>query len=173
MQHLIVVAHPLEQEDVRAAAVLTMLYPLWWATMPAMMKGYIDRVFARGFADEARGGVVRGLMDGKRCVLITLSGSPFSKLLENGEWKAMDTLQDAQMADAAREHRPQRWLCPAHEIDDYRDDENGSKDAAAEIHDLLLLPYVKSFDHKPTHTSGRQRTQVRIEFAAVKGAYPA
>jgi NAD(P)H dehydrogenase (quinone) len=30
------------QEDVRAAAVLTMVYPLWWATMPAMMKGYID-----------------------------------------------------------------------------------------------------------------------------------
>jgi NAD(P)H dehydrogenase (quinone) len=85
------------QEDVRAADVLTMIYPLWWATMPAMMKGYIDRVFARGFAYEARGGVVRGLMDGKRCVLITLSGSPLSKLLDNGEWEAIDTLQDAHI----------------------------------------------------------------------------
>ena len=89
------VAHA--QEDVRAAAVLTVVYPLWWATMPAMMKGYIDRVFARGFAYEARGGVVTGLMDGKRCILITLSGSPFSKLLESGEWKAIDTLQDAHI----------------------------------------------------------------------------
>jgi NAD(P)H dehydrogenase (quinone) len=85
------------QEDVRAAAVLTMVYPLWWATMPAMMKGYIDRVFARGFAYEARSGVVRGLMDGKRCILITLSGSPLSTLLDSGEWKAIDTLQDAHI----------------------------------------------------------------------------
>jgi hypothetical protein len=38
----------LAQEDPRAAAVLTVVYPLWWATMPAMMKGYIERVFARG-----------------------------------------------------------------------------------------------------------------------------
>ena len=85
------------QADVRTADVLTMIYPLWWATMPAMMKGYIDRVFARGFAYEAHSGVVRGLMDGKRCVLITLSGSPLSRLLDNGEWRAINTLQDAHI----------------------------------------------------------------------------
>jgi NAD(P)H dehydrogenase (quinone) len=85
------------QADVRAADALTMIYPLWWATMPAMMKGYIDRVFARGFAYEARSGVVKGLMGGKRCVLITLSGSPLSQLLDNGEWKAIDTLQDTHI----------------------------------------------------------------------------
>ena len=85
------------QEDLRGADVLTMIYPLWWATMPAMMKGYIDRVFARGFAYEARSGVVRGLMGGKRCVLITLSGSPMSKLLDSGEWKAISALQDAHI----------------------------------------------------------------------------
>jgi NAD(P)H dehydrogenase (quinone) len=85
------------QADVRAADALTIIYPLWWATMPAMMKGYIDRVFARGFAYEARNGVVQGLMGGKRCVLITLSGSPLSLLLDNGEWKAIDTLQDTHI----------------------------------------------------------------------------
>jgi NAD(P)H dehydrogenase (quinone) len=85
------------QQDVRTADALTMIYPLWWATMPAMMKGYIDRVFARGFAYEARDGVAKGLMQGKRCVLITLSGSPLSMLLDNGEWKAMGTLQDAHI----------------------------------------------------------------------------
>ena len=38
------------QGDIRAADILTVIYPLWWLSMPAMMKGYIDRVFARGFA---------------------------------------------------------------------------------------------------------------------------
>ena len=85
------------QQDVCSADALTVIYPLWWATMPAMMKGYIDRVFARGFAYEARDGVAKGLMGGKRCVLITLSGSPLSMLLDNGEWKAIDTLQDAHI----------------------------------------------------------------------------
>ena len=85
------------QEDVRDADALTVIYPLWWAAMPAMMKGYIDRVFARGFAYEAREGVAKGLMDGRGCILITLSGSPLSMLLDNGEWKAMDTLQDAHI----------------------------------------------------------------------------
>ena len=85
------------QQDVCNADALTVIYPLWWATMPAMMKGYIDRVFARGFAYEARDGVAKGLMDGKRCVLITLSGSPLSMLLDNCEWKAMDTLQDTHI----------------------------------------------------------------------------
>jgi NAD(P)H dehydrogenase (quinone) len=78
------------QQDARNAEALTVIYSLWWATMPAMMKGYIHRVLARGFAYEARDRVARGLMQGKRCVLITLSGSPLSMLLDNGEWKAMN-----------------------------------------------------------------------------------
>ena len=89
------VAHA--QNDLRAADALTMIYPLWWASMPAMMKGYIDRVFARGVVYEARSGVAHGLMDGKRCVVITLSGSPLSRLIDHGEWKAIDTLQDAHI----------------------------------------------------------------------------
>jgi NAD(P)H dehydrogenase (quinone) len=85
------------QADLELADVLTVAYPLWWATMPAMMKGYIDRVFARGFAYEARAGVGRGLMVGKRCVLITLSGAPLQPMVSNGEWQAVETLQDAHI----------------------------------------------------------------------------
>ena len=54
------------QDDVRAADVLTVVYPLWWMSMPAIMKGYIDRVFALGFAYEAENGTVRGLLSGKK-----------------------------------------------------------------------------------------------------------
>ena len=50
------------QEDIRDADVLTVIYPLWWLSMPAMMKGYVDRVFARGFAYESHGGIVHGLL---------------------------------------------------------------------------------------------------------------
>jgi len=87
--------------DVRAAqaavtecGALTVIYPLWWASMPAILKGYVNRVFARGFAYEGQGGATRGLLRGRSCVLVTLSGSPLTLLHDNGEWRAIRILQD-------------------------------------------------------------------------------
>jgi len=54
------------QEDIHSADALALLYPLWWMSMPAMMKGYIDRVFARGFAYESHDGIVHGLLSGRK-----------------------------------------------------------------------------------------------------------
>ena len=92
------------QRDVRDAEVLTAIYPLWWLSMPAIMKGYIDRVFARGFAYEPDEGVVRGLLTGKKCVLITLSGAPLTALAKDGRWSAVQALQDAHIFRSAGFH---------------------------------------------------------------------
>jgi NAD(P)H dehydrogenase (quinone) len=89
------------QDDIRTADVLTVLYPLWWLTMPAMMKGYIDRVFARGFAYESRDGVVHGLLSGKKAILITLSGAPLPLLVKSGNWNAVQVLQDTHIFRSA------------------------------------------------------------------------
>lgn len=35
-----------EQRHVSDAGAIAFFYPLWWAFMPAMMKGYIDRVLS-------------------------------------------------------------------------------------------------------------------------------
>ncbi|WOJ88722.1 NAD(P)H-dependent oxidoreductase [Methylocapsa polymorpha] len=89
------------QDDIRSADVLTVIYPLWWMSMPAMMKGYIDRVFARGFAYESHNGLVRGLLSGKKAVLITISGAPLRILIESGNWKAVEILQDTHIFRSA------------------------------------------------------------------------
>ncbi|MEJ0095105.1 MAG: NAD(P)H-dependent oxidoreductase [Methylocella sp.] len=91
----------LAQNEIRAADVLTVIYPLWWMSMPAMMKGYIDRVFARGFAYESNNGVVRGLLSGKKSVLITISGAPLPLLVESGKWDAVEVLQDTHIFRSA------------------------------------------------------------------------
>jgi NAD(P)H dehydrogenase (quinone) len=85
------------QAAVASADALTVIYPLWWATMPGILKGYVDRVFARGFAYEGSQGETRGLLSGKQCVLITLSGSPMAMLRETGDWGAIDQLQDSHI----------------------------------------------------------------------------
>ncbi len=85
------------QNDLRAADVLTVIYPLWWLSMPAIMKGFIDRIFARGFAYESDGGGVHGLLAGKKSVLITVSGAPLPFLVQSGGWNAVQVLQDSHV----------------------------------------------------------------------------
>ena len=89
------------QNDIRAADALTVIYPLWWLSMPAMMKGFIDRVFARGFAYESQNGVVHGLLSGRKAVLITISGAPLPLLVKSGNWNAVQVLQDTHIFRSA------------------------------------------------------------------------
>ena len=42
------------QEDIKWAEHLVLIYPVWWASFPALFKGFIDRVFTPGFAFKYR-----------------------------------------------------------------------------------------------------------------------
>ncbi len=38
------------QEKIKKADHIVWIFPLWWGTMPALLKGFIDRIFVPGFA---------------------------------------------------------------------------------------------------------------------------
>ncbi len=76
-------------EDVRAehekllwADALILQFPLWWYTMPAILKGWVDRVYAYGFAygvgehsDKHWGDRFgEGTLAGKRAMLLVTTG---------------------------------------------------------------------------------------------------
>jgi NAD(P)H dehydrogenase (quinone) len=42
------------QECIRWADHLVFVYPIWWGTIPALLKGFIERVFVPGFAVNFR-----------------------------------------------------------------------------------------------------------------------
>jgi NAD(P)H dehydrogenase (quinone) len=42
------------QQDILDADHLVFVYPTWWGTYPALLKGFIDRVFLPGFAYKSR-----------------------------------------------------------------------------------------------------------------------
>lgn len=44
------------RELIKWATHLVWVYPVWWATFPAILKGFIDRVFLPGFAFKKREG---------------------------------------------------------------------------------------------------------------------
>lgn len=64
-----------EQEDLRWAESVIMIAPVWWTGVPAMLKGYVDRVFSNGFAFEYTQTGPKGLLTGKKGLLITTSGA--------------------------------------------------------------------------------------------------
>ncbi|UVL01899.1 NAD(P)H-dependent oxidoreductase [Pseudomonas sp. B21-047] len=44
------------QADITWAEHLAFIYPIWWGGIPALMKGFFDRVFLPGFAFQYRAG---------------------------------------------------------------------------------------------------------------------
>jgi NAD(P)H dehydrogenase (quinone) len=52
-------------------------FPLWWFSLPAILKGWVDRVFAMGFAYSDTARFETGVFRGKRAMLsITTGGLP-------------------------------------------------------------------------------------------------
>ncbi|MEQ8199923.1 MAG: NAD(P)H-dependent oxidoreductase [Syntrophomonadaceae bacterium] len=64
-----------EQDDLLWADSVIMIAPVWWTGVPAILKGYIDRVFSNGFAFEYTKTGSKGLLTGKKGLLITTSGA--------------------------------------------------------------------------------------------------
>ena len=53
------------QEKIKWADHLVWIYPVWWGSLPAIMKGFIDRTFLPGFAFAKREGSVGQVSDRK------------------------------------------------------------------------------------------------------------
>lgn len=72
-----------EQDFISWADQIIFIYPIWWTGMPAIMKGYIDRVFSYGFAYRYDQGIQKGLLTGKQTIIVNSHGK------SNAEYEAM------------------------------------------------------------------------------------
>lgn len=78
--------------------VFAFVYPLWMNAQPAMMKGYIDRVFGMGFAYTPGRGGTEPLLKGRKMISITSSGAPTGWVVGTGAWDAIHKLFDEHFA---------------------------------------------------------------------------
>ena len=83
-----------EQSYISWADELTFIYPLWWNAFPAILKGYIDRVFTHGFAFKVTDKGIEGLLKGKRVRLITSAGMDEQSLKDMDIFNSLKTTQD-------------------------------------------------------------------------------
>lgn len=64
------------QEKIKKADILTFIFPIWWYRSPAILEGFIDRVFTSGFAYQYIGKRPKGLLPCQKAVVIETYGGP-------------------------------------------------------------------------------------------------
>ncbi|EJW14475.1 NAD(P)H-dependent oxidoreductase [Paenibacillus alvei] len=83
-----------EQGHVAWADHMIMVYPIWWASMPAIMKGYIDRVFSYGFAYRYGADGIEKLLKGKSALLLSTHGNSHEQYEQSGMYESMQQTTD-------------------------------------------------------------------------------
>ncbi len=74
-----------EHEKLIRADLLILQFPMWWFSVPAILKGWVDRVFAAGFAYGGKvGWYDEGPFRTKRALLSVTTGAPLSAFARDG-----------------------------------------------------------------------------------------
>ena len=65
------------QRRLASADMLVLVFPTWWFGLPAILKGWFDRVWAPGFAFDQGTPIKPRLTGLKSCLVVTTLGSPW------------------------------------------------------------------------------------------------
>jgi NAD(P)H dehydrogenase (quinone) len=87
-----------ERAMLRDVEVFAFVYPLWFNAPPAILKGYIDRVFGLGFGYEPGGTGTKPLLGGRRMISFSSSGAPLHWLVNTGAFEANRRLSDEHLS---------------------------------------------------------------------------
>ena len=83
----------LEQRKVLDCQLLIFQFPLWWFSMPAILKGWVDRVLTMGFAYDQDGRwYEHGGLKGRRAMLSLTTGDPASCFTPRGIHGDIDSI---------------------------------------------------------------------------------
>ncbi len=87
-----------ERELLEGIEAFAFFYPVWFNAPPAILKGYVDRVFGMGFGYGMGENGNEPLLAGRSLVSISSSGAPKSWMIETGAWDAMRKLFDEHVS---------------------------------------------------------------------------
>lgn len=89
-----------EQARIERADDLVLVYPVYWWSMPGLLKGWIDRVFANGWAyDQKPDGSLAKRLQHLRVHLVALAGADLRTFARHGYFGAMRTQIDHGIFD--------------------------------------------------------------------------
>lgn len=89
-----------EQARIDRADALVLIYPVYWWSMPGLLKGWIDRVFANGWAyDEGPDTKLAKKLHHLRVHLVAIAGADMRTYARHGYFGAMKTQIDHGIFD--------------------------------------------------------------------------
>ncbi|AMC93747.1 flavoprotein [Erysipelothrix larvae] len=66
----------IEMDYIKESDILMYIYPVWWNGFPAILKGYVERVFQHGFAYSFESDEPKKIFAGKKALFIHCTGQP-------------------------------------------------------------------------------------------------
>ncbi|AGL15070.1 NAD(P)H-dependent oxidoreductase [Actinoplanes sp. N902-109] len=146
-----------EQEKLDRADTIVVQFPMWWFGMPAILKGWLDRVWHQGYAYGLRGpdgawiGYGDGFLAGKRALAVVTMGGPPWFYGERGIHGFVDDLlfplQHGMFFYAGATVLPP-VLIPGADRFTPEDGENAAKELRER---LLTVPTTEPIPYRPQH----------------------
>lgn len=75
-----------------AADLVVLQFPIWWHSVPAILKGWFDRVFVSGGLYTSRMRYDRGYFRGKRVICSVTAGAPVEAFMPGGRGGELDQI---------------------------------------------------------------------------------
>jgi len=121
------------QQEILNADHLVLVYPNWWGTYPALLKGFLDRTLLPGFAFKYRekGIMIDKLLKGKTARMMVTMDSPkwyYSLFLRNPGHNSMKRgvlefcgikpvkITSFDMVRSSDENKRKKWLAKAEKL---------------------------------------------------------
>ncbi|MGR4868739.1 NAD(P)H-dependent oxidoreductase [Variovorax sp. LARHSF232] len=126
-----------EQARIDRADALVLVYPVYWWSMPGLLKGWVDRVFTNGWAyDEGPDGTLVKRLRHLRVHLVAIGGAGLRTYARHGYFGAMKTQIDRGIFDYCGAHVVTSELLLPSETQDL----SGHLEAAGTIGRKLFAP---------------------------------
>ncbi|WP_420138409.1 NAD(P)H-dependent oxidoreductase [Sphingomonas sp.] len=90
-----------ELDVLRGCQAFVLIYPIWFGTPPAMLKGYVERVLGSGVNPrDVQARLPTSFLAGQRLVSFTTSAASQPWLSEQGQWQALRYVFDHYLSHA-------------------------------------------------------------------------
>lgn len=87
-----------ERKALAGVTSFIFVYPFWFNAPPAILKGYVDRVFGMGFGYGPVAGGAEPLLDGKTLTSFSTSGAPEHWIDSTGALRALMSVFDLHLS---------------------------------------------------------------------------
>lgn len=87
------------QNKMKQADEITLVFPYWWGSMPAILKNFIDWNLSKGFAFEYVNSRPKGLLQGKSVKVFTTTGAPYFIYMITGANRRLKNMLKEQVVE--------------------------------------------------------------------------